>query len=194
MRILVTGASGFIGSLLMPALQADGHNIRAFGRDTERIRIALASARESNRGTRTAGHQTPPAEVVRGDALSGHGLAAAFPKETTQISAAFNCDNGIAASHLQGGFHCEGNRRADVDILRVGREAGCVDGHMIGIEWDIRETESARRVRGGRSLKPAYRVVDGDGCTGDDGAGRVRDNPGNIRGISRLRLRGEIKK
>src|ERR1700733_4194810 len=78
MRILVTGASGFIGPLLMPALQADGHNIRAFGRDSERIRIALASARESNRGTRTAGHQTPPVEVVRGDALSGHGLPAAL--------------------------------------------------------------------------------------------------------------------
>jgi uncharacterized protein YbjT (DUF2867 family) len=78
MRILVTGASGFIGSLLIPALQADGHSIRAFGRDSERVRLALAGAYERNRAAPAAGHQAPLVEVVRGDALSGHGLAAAL--------------------------------------------------------------------------------------------------------------------
>jgi uncharacterized protein YbjT (DUF2867 family) len=78
MRILVTGASGFIGSLLIPTLQADGHSIRAFGRDSERVRIALAGAHDRNRATPAAGHQAPPVEVVCGDALSGHGLSAAL--------------------------------------------------------------------------------------------------------------------
>jgi uncharacterized protein YbjT (DUF2867 family) len=78
MRILVTGASGFIGSLLIPALQADGHHIRAFGRDSERVHIALAGARERNRATSAASHEAPAVAVVRGDALSGHGLTAAL--------------------------------------------------------------------------------------------------------------------
>jgi uncharacterized protein YbjT (DUF2867 family) len=65
MRILVTGASGFVGSLLVPRLCADGHEVRALGRRPQRVHAALA-----------AGHgQTGAAvEVVRGDALSGDGL------------------------------------------------------------------------------------------------------------------------
>jgi uncharacterized protein YbjT (DUF2867 family) len=70
MRVLVTGASGFVGSLLIPRLCAEGHSVRAFGRDEARIRAALA---------RTA----PPSEwrtaqMLRGDALSGAGLREAL--------------------------------------------------------------------------------------------------------------------
>ncbi|HEX3519623.1 MAG TPA: NAD(P)H-binding protein [Solirubrobacteraceae bacterium] len=70
MRVLVTGASGFVGSLLIPRLCAEGHYVRAFGRDEARIRAALA---------RTA----PPsawstAQMLRGDALSGAGLREAL--------------------------------------------------------------------------------------------------------------------
>jgi uncharacterized protein YbjT (DUF2867 family) len=75
MRILVTGASGFIGSLLIPALSADGHTVRAFGRDPERVRIALARSRDANR---VHAHENRDIEVVRGDVLSGDGLAAAL--------------------------------------------------------------------------------------------------------------------
>jgi uncharacterized protein YbjT (DUF2867 family) len=70
MRILVTGASGFIGSLLVPRLCADGHAVRALGRDRERVRTALARAgSEADAGD---------VEVVRGDALTGEGLANAL--------------------------------------------------------------------------------------------------------------------
>lgn len=70
MRILVTGASGFVGSLLAPRLCADGHEVRALGRDRDRIRTAL---------TRTH----PPAhvgavEVAQADVLSAAGLASAL--------------------------------------------------------------------------------------------------------------------
>jgi uncharacterized protein YbjT (DUF2867 family) len=70
MRMLVTGASGFVGSLLIPRLLTDGHDVRALGRDPRRVHAALAAP-------------GPPAdadrlEVVRGDALSGSGLGPAL--------------------------------------------------------------------------------------------------------------------
>jgi uncharacterized protein YbjT (DUF2867 family) len=65
MRILVTGASGFVGSLLVPRLLADGYTLRAMGRDPERVRSALMPTR-------------PDVEVVRADVSTGEGLARAL--------------------------------------------------------------------------------------------------------------------
>jgi len=70
MRILVTGASGFVGSLLAPRLCADGHAVRAFGRDPERVRSAL---------TRSGGEQlAQEVQIARGDVLSAEGLTVAL--------------------------------------------------------------------------------------------------------------------
>ncbi|HEY4451394.1 MAG TPA: NAD-dependent epimerase/dehydratase family protein [Solirubrobacteraceae bacterium] len=70
MRILVTGASGFVGSLLTPRLCAEGHEVRALGRDPARIRRALSSP--------PPGCARAPAELLRGDLLTGAGLEAAL--------------------------------------------------------------------------------------------------------------------
>ncbi len=70
MRILVTGASGFVGSLLIPRLRSDGHLVRAFGRDPQRVRDALAHSDPRLDGE--------PVEIFRGDALSGDGLERAL--------------------------------------------------------------------------------------------------------------------
>ena len=58
MRMLVTGASGFVGSLIVPRLLADGHLVRGLTRNPSRV--------------------VSEAELVRGDAITGEGLARAL--------------------------------------------------------------------------------------------------------------------
>ncbi len=72
MRVLVTGASGFAGSLLVPRLRSDGHAVRALARDPARVEQALARLEHSPDG---AG---PDLEVITGDALTGAGLEQAL--------------------------------------------------------------------------------------------------------------------
>ncbi len=59
MEILLTGASGFVGSRLLPGLLADGHRVRAMTREPSRMGAS-------------------PADVVRGDAITGEGLERAL--------------------------------------------------------------------------------------------------------------------
>lgn len=54
----MTGVSGFVGSRLVPRLARDGHDLRGFARDRDRVRV--------------------PIPVVEGDALSGAGLGEAL--------------------------------------------------------------------------------------------------------------------
>lgn len=67
MRVLVTGASGFVGSLLIPELSARGHRVRALGRDPDRVRAALERTGDAG-----------DVEVVRGDVLTAAGLTQAL--------------------------------------------------------------------------------------------------------------------
>ena len=55
MRILVTGASGYVGSALIPRLRSDGHHVRGYGRSAARV-------------------TAPVDEMVEGDAGLGTGL------------------------------------------------------------------------------------------------------------------------
>jgi uncharacterized protein YbjT (DUF2867 family) len=69
MRILVTGASGFVGSSLIPRLLADGHLVRALGRDPAGVAAALELQPPES---------IPELEIVRADPLAGEGLPRAL--------------------------------------------------------------------------------------------------------------------
>ena len=65
-EVLLTGASGFVGSLLLPRLLEQGHDVRALTRDPGSLRGALA------------GVPGPAPRIMAGDAVSGAGLADAL--------------------------------------------------------------------------------------------------------------------
>ena len=62
MRLLVTGASGYVGAALVPRLQAAGHEVRGFARSQERVAAAGVTLDD----------------LVLGDAISGAGLGRAL--------------------------------------------------------------------------------------------------------------------
>jgi uncharacterized protein YbjT (DUF2867 family) len=104
MRILVTGASGFVGSLLAPRLSADGHEVRALGRDPARVSSALARSPLERRGDGP--------EVLRADLLTGAGLDRALKdvevayylihsmERTAPASAPFSLRERLAAENF----------------------------------------------------------------------------------------------
>jgi uncharacterized protein YbjT (DUF2867 family) len=70
MRVLVTGANGFAGSLLVPRLLRDGHEVVALSREPAR----LAELPDDLAAPFVDGD----AQTVRGDVLTGEGLARAM--------------------------------------------------------------------------------------------------------------------
>jgi uncharacterized protein YbjT (DUF2867 family) len=110
MRILLTGASGFIGSTLAPALLAEGHELRGLTRDPKSARAtSLARA--------------PEIEVVRGDVLTGEGLARAFEGAEVAYYLVHSMESGPTAATPLGGF-AERERLAAGTFAAHARRAG----------------------------------------------------------------------
>jgi uncharacterized protein YbjT (DUF2867 family) len=98
MRILLTGASGYVGSSLLPTLLEDGHEVRGFARDPARV-----------------GADIP---VVRGDVVTGAGLAQAL----ADIEVAYFLIHSMEPS--RDGAFAERERRAAVNFADAARAAG----------------------------------------------------------------------
>jgi uncharacterized protein YbjT (DUF2867 family) len=102
MRILVTGASGAIGGALAPALDRDGHHVRAYARDPSRVTCP---------GVR---------EIVRGDAVAGTGLDAALDG----IEVAYYLIHSMEPAGADAGPFAEREQRAAAGFAEACRRAG----------------------------------------------------------------------
>jgi len=109
-EILLTGASGFVGSALLPELLRDGHAVRAMTRDPARLRGGAAG---------TVRGDVP---VLRADAVTGEGLRSALAgvevayylihsMEPTAGGAGFEEREQTAARNFAGAARAAGVRR-----------------------------------------------------------------------------------
>jgi uncharacterized protein YbjT (DUF2867 family) len=92
MRILVTGAGGFVGSQLIPRLLADGQEVRALGRTPARVRETLELL--------SPGDIAENVEIFRGDALTGAGLTRALE----QVEVAYYLIHSMERSEAEAPF------------------------------------------------------------------------------------------
>lgn len=97
MRILLTGATGYVGSQLLPELVAAGHEVRCLARNPDAL-------------------DAPGAEVVAGDVLAGSGLDEALDG----IEVAFYLIHSMAG----GGDFAERDRVAASNFAEAARRAG----------------------------------------------------------------------
>jgi uncharacterized protein YbjT (DUF2867 family) len=112
MRVLVTGASGFAGSLLVPRLLAAGHQVRALGRNPERVRAALAASGD--------GGANAALEVVAGDVLADVGLEASL----RGAEVAYYLIHSMERSSAALGTFAERERRAAQNFAAAAARAG----------------------------------------------------------------------
>ena len=99
-RILLTGASGYIGGQLLPALEAEGHRVRCLARDPAALRARIGQA----------------SEVVRGDVTDAASLAGAM----AGIETAYYLVHSMDAA---GGFE-DLDRAAARNFAEAARAAG----------------------------------------------------------------------
>ncbi len=116
MRIFLTGASGFIGSRILPALQASGHQVIGLARSDATAQAPEAAGVEVHRGTLDA-PDSLLAGVERADAV----IHTAFDHDFSRFAA--NCEKDRQAILTMGGAarqraaaghhlrHADGRRR-----------------------------------------------------------------------------------
>ena len=109
MRTLVTGSSGFVGSALIPRLDAPGHAVRALARNPDRLRAVLGER-----------YEPPPGglDVVTGDVVTGAGLDAAL----RDVDVAYYLIHSMERS-TDGPFPAR-ERRAAENFAAAARRAG----------------------------------------------------------------------
>jgi uncharacterized protein YbjT (DUF2867 family) len=105
MEILVTGATGYVGSELIPRLRRDGHTVRAFAREPARVDVARTE---------------PGIDVYAGDAVTGEGLDAALDS----CDAAYFLIHSLEAAGSADGTFADRDRRAAESFAAAAGSAG----------------------------------------------------------------------
>jgi uncharacterized protein YbjT (DUF2867 family) len=100
MNILVTGATGFVGSALIPRLARAGHDVRAFARSRERMEGGVP--------------------VVEGDAITGQGLDEAL----AGIEVAYFLIHSMEAERGSNGSFADREQRAARKFAAAAQRAG----------------------------------------------------------------------
>ena len=100
MNILVTGATGFVGSTLIPRLERDGHDVVAFARSRARVLTAVP--------------------VIEGDAITGRGLDEAL----AGVDVAYFLIHSMEAPAAANGSFADRERRAARTFADAARRAG----------------------------------------------------------------------
>jgi uncharacterized protein YbjT (DUF2867 family) len=103
-RILLTGATGYVGGSLLPILLEDGHHVRALARDEGRARGSLPEE----------------VEIAEGDVVSGTGLAEALDG----IGVAYYLVHSMGRGSGSADEFAERDRRAAHNFGRAAAEAG----------------------------------------------------------------------
>jgi uncharacterized protein YbjT (DUF2867 family) len=134
-RILLTGASGAVGSLLAPRLLLGGHAVRALGRDSNRIEEALAD--------QLLEPEAEEVEIVQGDILTGENLARALDG----IDVAYYLIHSMERSTAGPSPFAERERIAAERFAREAERAGVSRIVYLGglvPRWDAAEGATAR--------------------------------------------------
>ncbi|MDX3192371.1 NAD(P)H-binding protein [Streptomyces sp. MN03-5084-2B] len=151
MRVLVAGASGFVGSRLCPALEAAGHEVLAMTRHPAKYRGAgkavrgdvadVGSLRDALKGVEAAYylvHSLDSADFKRRDADAAHAFARAAEgaglRRIVYLGGLGDDDDALSA-HLASRREVErllGETGVPVTVLR----AGIVIGHG-GTSWEL---------------------------------------------------------
>ena len=103
-RILLTGATGYVGGSLLPILLEDGHHVRALARDEGRARGSLPEE----------------VEVAEGDVVGGTGLAEALDG----IGVAYYLVHSMGRGSGSDDAFAERDRRAAENFGRAAADAG----------------------------------------------------------------------